>query len=68
MVSTILAVIQISIEGGGDIKNWRGKIWEVPSDHNTTRIYKGGPREKNFQKKKWRERTHWTPYLGLPNE
>jgi hypothetical protein len=38
------------IEGGGEIKNWRGEIWEVPSDHNTTRIFEG-PREKNFQKK-----------------
>ncbi len=66
MVSTISAVIWISVEGGRDIKNRRGKIWEVPSDHNTTRIYKGGRsarEELNFQKKKnWRERTHWTPY------
>ncbi len=40
------------VEEGGEVKNWRGEIWEVPSDHNTTRFYKGGPREKNFQKKK----------------
>jgi hypothetical protein len=40
------------VEEGGKVKNWQGKIWEVPSDHNTTKIYKGGPQEKNFQKEK----------------
>ncbi len=39
------------VEEGGEVKNWRGNIWEVPSDHNTTGIYKGGPQEKNYQKK-----------------
>jgi hypothetical protein len=38
------------VEGGGEVENWQGMIWEVPSDHSTTRIYKGGLREKNFQK------------------
>jgi hypothetical protein len=37
--------------GGGEVKNQRGEIWEVPSDHNTTRIFEG-PLLKNFQNEK----------------
>jgi hypothetical protein len=43
-------MIAMALRGGGEVKNRQGKTWEVPSDHNTTRIFEG-PREKNFQKK-----------------
>jgi hypothetical protein len=38
------------VEEGGEVKNRQGEIWEVPSDHNTTRIYRGSARE--FSEKK----------------
>ncbi len=55
MVSMISAVIQISIEGGAT-----SKIGEVRFGKCHLTITPPG--EKTFQKKKkWRERTHWTP-------
>jgi hypothetical protein len=51
MVSTISAVIRISVEGGATSKIGEARFGKVPSDHNTTRIFEG-PRAKNFQKKK----------------
>jgi hypothetical protein len=36
--------------GGGEVKNQRGKIWDVTSDHNTTRILKV-PERRIFRKK-----------------
>ncbi len=38
--------------GGRDIKNRRGEIWEVPSDHNTTRNFRRSAREEFSEEKK----------------
>ena len=39
MVATNSAVNRIGVEGGGEIKNRRGKIFVVRSCHITTRIF-----------------------------
>ncbi len=59
-----LVLRALASPGAAEVKNWRGKILEVPSDHNTTRIFEG-PREKNFQKKKMAGEDPLDPLIQL---
>jgi hypothetical protein len=44
-------MIAMALRGGAKSKIGKARFGKVPSDHNTTRIFKG-LQEKNFQKKK----------------
>jgi hypothetical protein len=60
MVLIILAVILISVEGGatskiGEARFGKCRLTITPPEFSKVR------ERRIFRKKKWRERTHWTP-------
>jgi hypothetical protein len=60
MVSTISAVIRISVEGGttskiGKARFGKYRLTITPPEFSKVR------ERRVFRKKNWRERTHWTP-------
>jgi hypothetical protein len=62
MVSTISAVIRISIEGGATSKIGEARFWERGLTRSPPKFFNFWKPEFSEKEKKWRERTHWTPY------
>jgi hypothetical protein len=61
MVSTILAVIRISVEGGATSKIGEARFWERGLTRSPPEFSKFWKSRIFRKRKKWRERTHWTP-------
>jgi hypothetical protein len=63
MVSTISAVIRISIEGGATSKIGKARFGKCRLTITPPEFIKGVHERRIFRRKtNWRERTHWTPY------
>jgi hypothetical protein len=61
MVSTILAVIRISVEGGAKSKIGEARFGKFCLTITPPEFLKVRERRIFRRKKNWRERTHWTP-------
>jgi hypothetical protein len=62
MVSTILVVIRISVEGGATSKIGEARFGKCRLTITPPEFIKGVHEKRIFRKKNWWEKTHWTPY------
>jgi hypothetical protein len=62
MVSTILAVIRISVERGATSKIGKARFGKCHLTITPPEFLKVRERRIFRRKKNWQERTHWTPY------